>query len=116
MFANLKSLALKYILPLLVIAAMLLFIVFSGFGRGFLPGFGTFLAMLQGAFLLAVLIFVFLTVQKGVPWAVTTLKGWWTAGKADLGNLKNDVTDAQRRLGALEADMTTLKNKVGGLA
>lgn len=116
MLAILKALGLKYLVPLLVVGLLLLFIMLSGFGRGFLPGLGTFLVMLQGAFLLGVIIFVFLTVQKGLPWAVTTLRGWWVKGKADLGNLKGDVTDLQRRIPALEADVKALKDKVGGLA
>lgn len=116
MLETLKALALKYLVPLFVVGAVLLFIVFSGFGRGFLPGLGTFLVMLQGAFLLGVIIFIFLTVQKGLPWAVTTLRGWWAKGKADIGNLKGDVTEVQRRLAAIETDITALKNKVGGLA
>lgn len=56
--------------------------------------------------------FIYLTVRKGVPWAVTTIKGWWTKGKADLAQAKNDIAALQGKYASLEAEVGQIKTKL----
>jgi len=53
-----------------------------------------------GAYLL------YIAATKGAPAAYAVVKGWWTAGKADLAALKSDVEN-------LKATVANIKTKVG---
>ncbi len=53
----------------------------------------------EGAFIVGLGLFGYLTAKKGVPWAVAKLKSWWTA--------------TETRFATIEADVKALKAKTG---
>lgn len=68
--------------------------------------------MAEGAALMGLGIFGYLTVKKGVPWAWTTLKAWWTKGKADLASAKADIAGLQGKVASLETEVGQIKTKL----
>jgi hypothetical protein len=64
----------------------------------------------EGVALCGVAWFVYLAATKGLPYAWTKLKTWWSA---DVAAVKSGLAGAESRLTAVEADVKALKTKVG---
>ncbi len=55
------------------------------------------------------LYFVYLAATKGLPFAWSTVKSWWNAGKAELAKVQSDLT---ARVTTLEGDVAQIKKAI----
>lgn len=73
------------------------------------------LSIITGAASVGLLYVVYIAATKGVPAAYARLKSWWTAGKAGVAALEQDVADMTPRVAALEVNLGSLTQSFGAI-